>query len=308
MTPSRRQWLPEDVVALARSQHWVVSLAGLLARGITYETIKHAVASGRLHRVHDGVFAVGRPDLTREGRWMAAVLAVGDEAAVSHRPAGLLWQLLTRADERPHVTIQGATHRTGPPGVVVHRALELEVDRRLRIPVTSLIQTITDLAGDLGQPQLKAVIREGLRRHPLDLGALRTHVEHPRTDHRRARVRKVLDLWVPNVHLAQSEFEARFYELVAAAGLDLPELQRPFGPYRSDFVWEDCELVVETDGRDHDTPAARQEDAARDRALFAAGYVVLRYRWADVVNRPALVRREVRDAIARLRRARAIGA
>src|SRR5690349_17849998 len=119
MSPSERLWLPGDVVALARSQHWVVSLRDLLDRDLSREAIRHAALSGRLHRVHDGVFAVGRPDLTREGYWMAAALAVGDDAAVSRVPAGLLWEVLKRGDERPHVTIEGSTHRTGPIGVRV---------------------------------------------------------------------------------------------------------------------------------------------------------------------------------------------
>src|SRR3954447_16818938 len=203
MTPSKRQWLPEAVIALARSQHWVVSLSNLKACGLSRDEIRWAADAGPLHRIYDGVFAVGRPDLTREGRWMAAVLAVGEDAVVSRIPAGLLWEIVKRGDERPHVTILGTTHRTGPAGVRVHRTRDLDVDKRQRIPVTSLMQTITDLAGDLTQPALKAAIREGLRRHPLDLGVLRTHVEHPRTDHRRARVRKVLDLWVPGVELTQ---------------------------------------------------------------------------------------------------------
>lgn len=230
MTPSRRQGLPQSVVALARDQHWVVAFRQLLERDLTRDAIRHAVAAERLFRVYDGVLAVGRPDLTREGKWMAAALAVGDDAVVSRVPAGLLWLVLERGDERPHVTVPGATHRAGPRGVQVHRAVALDVDKRLRIPVTSLPQTLIDLAGELGQAGLKAAIRQALRRHPLDLGTLRALVEHPRTDHRRARVRRVLDLWVPNVEVTQSELEARFYELVASGGLPLPELQRPFGP------------------------------------------------------------------------------
>src|SRR4051794_19764831 len=115
MTPSKRQWLPEAVIALARSQHWVVSLSNLKACGLSRDEIRWAADAGPLHRIYDGVFAVGRPDLTREGRWMAAVLAVGEDAVVSRIPAGLLWEIVKRGDERPHVTILGTTHRTGSP-------------------------------------------------------------------------------------------------------------------------------------------------------------------------------------------------
>jgi very-short-patch-repair endonuclease len=262
----------------------------LIDAGMSMSAIRHARRKRRLFLKYPGVYAVGRRDLTREGRWMAAVLACGDGAALSHVPAGLLWKILERGDERPHVTVP--RHRTGPAGVLTHQA-RVATEKRLRIPVTCLIQTLIDLAGDLEPDALKAAVREAVRIHALDVRTLNAAVAEPRTDWRKARLRTVCDLWVPNIELTQSELEARFYELVARHGLPLPELQRPFGRYRSDFIWPAARLVVETDGRDHLTPAARQADAARDRAFAAAGYVVLRFMWADVVNRPAEVIRDV---------------
>lgn len=300
MTPTTRLHRPE--VDLARRQHGVVARSQLLELGLSADAIRHRVAAQRLFVVHRGVYAVGRLGLTRDGRWMAAVLACGPSAALSHVPAGLLWRILERGDERPHVSVPSGSHRTGPPGVVVHRADRLRPVTRSGMAVTGLSDTIVDLAGDVEQRTLKAVVRQAVRAHRLDLRLLQEQVSLPLSDWRKARVRNVLGLWLPNVELTQSEMEARFYELIAAARLPLPELQRPFGPYRSDFVWPAAKLVVETDGRDHDSPVARQEDAARDRALAAAGFVVLRFRWADVVNRPAEVVREVRAMLTRLSR------
>src|SRR3954469_3351387 len=110
MTPPIRHHHPE-----------VVSRAELLAAGWTPGQIRHAVRSGRLHRIHPGVYAVGRPQLTRDGRWYAAVLAGGDGALLSHRSAAALWDLLDRG-ELPEVSVPGDGGRRGPRGIVVHRA------------------------------------------------------------------------------------------------------------------------------------------------------------------------------------------
>jgi len=151
------------------------------------------------------------------------------------------------------------------------------------------------LAGVLEERGLRGAIRRGVQEHDLDLRILQAPTALPLSDWRTARVRTQLELWLPNEELTQSELDARFYELIA--GLPLPQLQRPFGRWRSDFVWERQKLVVETDGRYHLTPVQRQTDAERDRALMAAGYRVLRFMWADVVNRPAMVPAEVGRAL-----------
>jgi very-short-patch-repair endonuclease len=247
-----------------------------------------------LHVIHRGVYAVGRRDLAREGWWMAAVLACNGGALLGCTPAGLLWKVLERGNEVPHVWVP--RHRTGPRGVRVHEGTRTPAKRH-GIPVTSLTDTLIDLAADLDPHSLKAAVRRAVAERNLDLRTLRDAAKAPAFDARKARVRKVCDLWIPRVEVTQSELEARFYELMAAAALPLPDLQRPFGRYRSDFVWEAARLVVETDGRQHLTIAARQADAERDRAFAAAGFTVLRYVWADVVNRPRAVQREVRDRL-----------
>src|SRR5436190_20556101 len=82
--------------ALARRQHWVVTRAQLLELGFGREAINHRLRKGRLHPVHRGVYAVGRPDITQHGRWMAGVLCCGPGAGISHFDAAVLWELLPR--------------------------------------------------------------------------------------------------------------------------------------------------------------------------------------------------------------------
>src|SRR3954452_12983495 len=121
---------------LAAQQHWVIARRQLLALGWSKGDIRRGCDAKRLWPVHRGWYAVGRRDLTREGRWMAAVLACGEHAVLSHTTAGLIWQLLERGDGRPHVTT--ARHPRGPGGVTTHEALA-DVDHQRGIPVKTKI-------------------------------------------------------------------------------------------------------------------------------------------------------------------------
>lgn len=128
----------EAAWALARRQHGVVSHADLRRIGFSAQSIKHRIASGRLHRVYRGVYAVGRPQLTREGRWMAAVLACGDDATLSHR-------LLD-----PEALRQWLELHPGEPGAKRLRAL---LDRHtFRLSDSALESRFRKLAASIGLP------------------------------------------------------------------------------------------------------------------------------------------------------------
>jgi predicted transcriptional regulator of viral defense system len=102
---------PDAAVALlAERQHGIVSLQQLSEFGLLPSAVRERVRSGRLHRVHRGVYAVGHAALTGRGRWMAAVLACGDGAVLSHRSAAVLWGLREGSGTRIDVT---AARRTG---------------------------------------------------------------------------------------------------------------------------------------------------------------------------------------------------
>src|SRR3954451_14626305 len=134
--------------SLARRQHDVIAREQLLALGFSSDAIKHRVLRGRLHPVHRGVYAVGRPQLSRLGEWMAAVLACGPGAALSHASAAALWEI--RPDRRGplHVSVPVATYPRRP-GIAVHRRIALaesDLTRRHGIPVTTPLCTLVDLA------------------------------------------------------------------------------------------------------------------------------------------------------------------
>jgi very-short-patch-repair endonuclease len=297
-----------EVFALARRQHGVVTYQQLRELDLSPEAIDHRSEIGRLHAVHHGVYAVGRPDLTREGKWLAAVLSCGDVGLLCDTPGGLLWGILESGNERPQVLVPGGSGMAERPGMRVHTSTILrpqDASTFRGIPVTSPARTVFDLASHLGPAALKAAVRQAVR---LDLATLEDLAELAPIGHRErraGRLRRVLDGYIPREELTQSELEARFVELCARRHLPMPQMQRRAGRYRSDFVWEEFRVVVETDGRrDHATVLGMADDRAKDRALVAAGYVVLRFTWAEVVNDPATVARELKAIFAQRRRAK----
>jgi predicted transcriptional regulator of viral defense system len=163
---------PDAVIArLAARQHGVVSVPQLDAAGIRERGRLRRVQSGRLHRIHRGVFAVGHPGLSKAGGWMAAVLASGQTAVLSHTSAAELWGMLrSRRPPSPagvdvdvHVTIPNEAGRRKRQGIVIHRSRTLnpkQVIRRLAIPVTTPIRTLRDLRRTLPQPQFAAALRQ----------------------------------------------------------------------------------------------------------------------------------------------------
>src|SRR3954468_4279099 len=121
--------------ALVRQQHGVIARWQLLCAGLTRHAIAHRIQSGRLRPVHRGVYAVGRPELTQHGRWMAAVLACGPGAALGHGSAAALWEI-RRPGATIHVSIP-ASRRAQAHGVRVHRRTTMDVTYKDSVPLTS---------------------------------------------------------------------------------------------------------------------------------------------------------------------------
>ena len=297
--------LDPQIWALASRQRGIVTRAQLRAAGFTRSAITHRVQTGRLWRVYRDVFAVGRAELTPEGGWLAAVLACGNDAALSHLSAAALWEIRERqAPRQPQVSLPTQAGRRPPRGIELHRVATLranDVTKRNAIPVTTLQRTLVDLAGILDEKQLRSALRQSERIHRLDLAQLRVSLDDvSRYSTRHARLRRLVDDYIPAG--TDSEVEAAFLELCARHGLPIPETQVPIGRYRVDFLWPDLNLVVETDGRDtHDGFIAFRNDRVRDRAVKAAGLEVLRFTGTEVLREPRKVACEVSAARRRLR-------
>jgi very-short-patch-repair endonuclease len=273
---------------LATRQYGVVARPQLLAEGLDRGQVARAVAAGRLHRVHAGVYAVGHRALDNRGRWMAAVLACGAGAVLSHRSAGALYDLPVSDNGLTSVIARTAhTHRR----VDAHRAQLHARDRATwrRIPVTSIARTLVDLAHVLDDESLHRVVKEAQFRELFDEAKVRDALT------RRPSSRLAPYLGDPTV--TQSKLEDRFLRLCRRHGIPTPTTQYGRKP-RVDFIWHDARLIVEVDGWEgHRTRVAFQDDRTNTNALQLAGYVVLRFTYEDVKHRSHLVADQVRQAL-----------
>jgi very-short-patch-repair endonuclease len=287
--------------ALARSQHWVVSRAQLLELGYSRKAIEHRIATGRLHPVYPGIYAVGRRHLTRQGWWMAAVLRCGDGALLSHTSAACLWGIASSPHKPIHISIPANIARR-QRGIVVHRRARIppeHVRRKTRIPVASVPWTLVDTAPSMPRDELEQAINVADKLDLCDPESLRDRLEAFRDHAGVATLRETLDR--RTFSLTDSELERRFLRLVREAGLQPPVTQQLVNGVRVDFYWPDLGLVVETDGlRYHRTPVEQDKDRIRDQAHTAAGLVPLRFTRAQVRYQPGHVREVLRATMKRL--------
>lgn len=277
------------LAARAAAHHHVITVAELRELGFTDDAIRHLVATRRLFRIHRGVYAFGRPDLTREGRWYAAVVASPPAGALGLYSAAVRAELLDEEGERPHVIVPMGCSRRGPAGVCLHRSTTLgedDVECRDAIRATTVLRTLSDLAlTSLRDPALQRAVRQAGRLHKVDLQQLRGK---PRSD-------RIVRLYDPLIGMTESEMEAIFVGLCARYRLPPPVAQVRFGPYRADFTWPSHRLVVELDSRRwHGNAVNRVTDVQKERHLRRTGHEVVRFTWAEVVHTPAAVAAEIR--------------
>jgi hypothetical protein len=281
------------VSELAAAQFGVVSFAQLRAAGLGRGAVEKAVLARRLLRVHTGVFALGHTSLKVEGRRLAAVLACGAGAVLSHRSAAAHWGLL--ATEQTRIDVTAPRSRDGVPGIRLHTSRCLDAHDSTTheaIPVTSVARTLLDLAATVPESRLERALAQAERLQLYDHRAI-TDVMARTNGHRgrRALARAIRE----TPHLTRSELEVAFRELVRRAGLPEPLanfiLDAPDHPgLEVDFYFPTDNLVVETDGWEtHRTKAAFQSDRRKDAALTCAGHRVMRFTYEDIVYEPDTV-------------------
>jgi len=291
---------------LAARQHGVVSRGQLLDVGVSDKAMERRLGSGHLVRLHRGVYAVGHAQLRREGRWLAAVLAVGPGAVLSHRAAAALHGI-RESDGAVDVT---TTRRASTRGVVVHRTTVLadaDVTTRTGIPVTTVARTLVDLSTILPAERVAKLLRETDRRGRLDAPALRQTLE--RTSGRGGPGPRALRAALAeHGRLAKSptlsELEDCFLALLDAHDLPRPLTNHLIEGMKVDAAWPRERLVVELDSwAFHADRGAFQEDRERDVRLARAGFTAVRFTHTHVTGRPAWVAETVRDLLARAERA-----
>ena len=255
----------------------------MLELGLGTSAVGEWVGRGRLHRLHRGVYAVGHEHLTRNGRFMAAVLACGEKAALSHFSAAVLWGMLS-GEGKIHVTTPMDRRRSG---LVVHRAAvgENERGQRAGIPVTTPARTLIDLADVAPRRTLERAIDEAefLR---LDCTGLA-----PRRGRKGCgTLMRVLAEHRPGSTRTRTHLEELFIALCDRYRLPRPEVNVYVEGYECDFVWPEQRLIVETDGgAAHGTPRAMKRDPIRDADLMAAGWRVWRLTYELLFKAPETV-------------------
>jgi very-short-patch-repair endonuclease len=263
------------VAAIAARQHGVITLTQLIEAGLSPSAVRRRVESGRLHRIHRGVYAVGHDGLSDKGRSMAAVLACGDGAVLSHRSAAELLELLPPGEGPVHVTAPVPGGRKKRDGIRLHRSPSLPSNAttyRDGIAVTTPARTLADLRRTIEPALFRRALREAEFRG-LDLGD------------------------VPSDR-SRSDLERAFLRLCRRYRLPAPEVNVEIGRFTVDFVWRRERLAVETDGyAAHRGRQAFEDDHARELELHALGYRLRRFTDRQVERQPRAVARTVADAL-----------
>ncbi len=272
---------------IAARQHGVISRAQLLQAGLGRDAIDSRLRSGRVRRVRRGIYLLG-PIVSPLAREMAAVLACGDGALLSHRSAASLHRLSPDRAGRAAAQVTVIDRDPGlKPGIEIHRTRRLAPDERGSrhgIAVTTPARTILDLAPQLSNRELEQLVAEAHRRGLAAPAALtRLLARYPR----RPGTRALRELLAGTPAFTRSRAERRLLSLIRKAELPQPDVNVPVAGFEVDFHWEPQRLVVEVDGYPfHSSRLDRRRDQARDRELSARGYTVLRFDSDEIRARP----------------------
>ncbi len=271
---------------LVERQHGVVSRRQLLDLGLTSEAVAHRLLTGRLHAVARGVYAVGRPDLPREGQWFAALLSCGPSAVLSHRSAAALWGFHPDDRKLTDLTVSTTARRRRPGAVVHSRALApSEVTLHRGVPVTTVVRTLLDVATRKRGKRLERAINEADKLDLIDPDTLRAALDEYAGRAGVTLLRTILDRYA--FRSTDSELERRFLAIVHCTDLPLPDTGTRLNGFKVDFHWPALGLVVETDGlRYHRTIDQQMRDRLRDQAHAAAGLTTLRFTHFQVRHEP----------------------
>lgn len=278
-----------EIARFARKQLGLVTTKQLLAAGLSSAAISKRVHSGKLYRIHRGVYSVGHDGLGEQGLWMAAILACGPGALLSHGSAAVHWELLRPLEGPIDVSVPTQNGRKKRRGVHIHRCQSLGqspfpargAEKRLSplgtirrgIPVTTVARTLEDLQRSDLRPSL---VRRAIRQAEF----LRLPMGEIQTDGTR------------------SDLEREFLRLWRRHRIPTPEVNVPIGPMTVDFLWPDKRLVVETDSYvTHGGKVAFEDDRQRDLELRRRSYRVHRFSELQLEIEPAAIAEDVAAAL-----------
>lgn len=290
------------VASVAYRQYGLITWDQALAVGLTPHQIRARVEAGRWQRVHRGVYRIAGAPSSREQRLMAACLACGPGSVVSHRAAGELWGMSSVEPGWVEVTVR-TSHWPRHDGITIHRTKDLlprHSTTRAGLPVTNPMRTVVDLGAVCPASLVEAAMDDVLGRKLVGVSGL---VQIWRDVARPGRngsgvLRALLDTHLPNP--GGSRLEKLMLRLHREHGLPEPEVEYEIrddaGRFvgRVDFAHVADRVVIEVDGYEKRTSLESfRGDRARDRALKALGWTVIRFVWFEVVHAPREVAHEI---------------
>jgi hypothetical protein len=222
---------------------------------------------------------------------MAAVLACGDSAALSHRSAAALWGIGSERPGRIDVSVRRRCELKRPGLLVRGRPALSAKDFTVRdgIPLAGVSLTLIDLATELSRVGVERAVNDADKHDLIDPEALRMDLERYAGIPGAPLLRGLLDK--STFLLSDSDLEVFFRPIAKAAGLPQPLSKQIVNGFEVDFFWPSFGLVVETDGlRFHRTPSTQARDARRDRAHVLAGMSPLRFTHYEIKHEPAVVK------------------
>lgn len=284
---------------IAGGQYGVVSFRQLRRLGFSKGAIGRAREAKRLHPLHQGVYALGHVALSDHGRCIAAVLACGPGAVLSHESAAWLWGFLPTCPIQPEVSVSNA----GRPrtGIRAHRVAPFalsEFGTLERIPVTSSARTLLDLAATNRGRRLRQAIEKAKRLNRLDLGDIDNLLRRRRGASGTKRLREGVEIY-RDPAFSRSRPELLFLDLVKRAGLPRPALNTFVAGHEIDAYWESERFAVEVDGWDaHRSREAFEADPLRQENLKLAGIDSIRVTARRIEREPKVIAQRLRKLLA----------
>lgn len=280
------------IAETATRQRGVVSLDQLAEAGVSAGAASRWTAKGRIHRLHRGVYAVGHEAIGENGRLLAAVLACGPGAMLSHLSAAAFWGMREPMPQVIDVLVPCETGRK-IDGIRARRCRypdPAEITEREGIPCTTPARTLVDAASVSGRQRLRRMIEQAAVLRLLDLDALDLSIERAKGRRGIRTLQGLLDPWRRNggsLPRLRSLLEAELLPALIEAGLPCPRCNARIWvlgePMEVDLLWEERRVAVEADGEEtHGTPVAFQNDRRRDQLLVAAGYRTVRVTWRQL--------------------------
>jgi Protein of unknown function (DUF559) len=290
-----------SVRGLAERQHGVVATWQALSAGVSETIVQGRREGGLLVPLHQGVYALGHQRLTREGQWMAAVLACGPGAVLSHFDAGCLWGMCGSYGPIEVLRQSGGFYPKGHRGVKLHQTRRLhpyEVTMESGIPVAARERGLLDLAGRTDSKRLERIVVQAYKSGRLDWRRLNRIITRRRGCKGVGRLRQIALEVDPESLETKSVTEVDFLALWREVEMPMPVVNVLVEGHLVDFLWPAQKVIVETDSWGHHSdPLAFEKDRQTDVDLTAAGYEVHRTTYKMLERNPYPFLGNVRRAL-----------